>query len=282
MFKQKVILLCFFIVLVLIYQLTQVSVTTLKYFPIDESATFDRTSTSLSIDQTLSNKPVLLWQLKSTHQPESFLAHDVGLLYQNGVLKGIQSSWSQNDNQLNQSISLSPKSNYLYQAISYHYLELHQSSNKINSNYQLSEAELYVLESNQSEPEFFQTPKTDQEHVSAQKIQQKINAFLTENWTRLIDDYDIDRQVYLEIPLSHLSDYKDKPLPGLTMTESKRVIAQLWEGLYQNYIIPSKEQQSHGGIMPIILLDKNLDHLYVLFINGDGENQQLIQKLSLN
>ena len=282
MSKWRTFLISLFILVIMIIQLNQLTVTTLKYFPIDDTALFLTTSTILSIDVKENNQPSLSWRIDSEHQTESFLAHDVGLLYQNGKLKGLQSKWSQKDSHLEQMISLVPEKNNYYQAISYHYLELHPSENKINSNYQLSTDQLFIVEDNRKQSDYFKIPESPLEKKLAEALEDSTQIYLQERWTDLINNYEIDRHQYIEIPLVNLDEYQDKPLPGLNINDSKRVIAQLWEGLYENYIIPNKQQKNHGADMPLILLDKNKDHLFVLFNDGENVKQKLIQKLSVD
>lgn len=279
MLNRKTLFICGLIIIMIIFKWTQPSITTLKYFPIDEEISFSKATTSLKLAE---KKPLLIWQVESNHQTTPYLNHDVGLLYRNGQLKGVQSKWTQSQNGMIQSIELNPDQNSFYQAISYHYLELHQSASQIRSYYQMSAAQLFIINQSGQPLYSFETPNTRQEEQSAHSLESMTHEQLNEAWTAWIDFYDLNRKLYDEIPLIDLQYYQSEPLPGLTMTDTRRIIAQLWEGLYKNYVLPnSQEQLNHSSMMPLILLDKNLDHLIVLFTDQEQNEQQLIQKLNV-
>lgn len=278
--KITILFVSLLLIVIIIYQLNNLTTTTLNYFPIDFEVSFSEVSTIIEQKQSNDQKSNICWQIQSTHEAESYLDHDVGLLFQNGQLVSVQSKWSQAERQLFQETKLTAQPKSLYQAISYHYLELHQPAGQIMSANQMSTAQLYVV--NQNEADSFETPKTMQEKIEAKKIMNRMNRSLENNWTELIDYYSIDRERYDQIPLIELAQFQVNPLPGLTESDSKRVIAQLWEGLYKNYLLRMTEQQISGGFMPIIMLDKNHDHLLVLYTDHQGNHEQLKQKLSIN
>lgn len=108
------------------------------------------------------------------------------------------------------------------------------------------------------------------------------NRRLKQSWAELIFYFSINEDSYDQIPLIDLAQFQVTPLPGLTESDSKRVIAQLWEGLYKNYLLRMTEQQLSGGFMPLIMLDKSLDHLLVLYTDHQGNHERLMQKLMIN
>ncbi|WP_440895851.1 hypothetical protein ACS127_15070 [Amphibacillus sp. Q70] len=279
MLNRKTLLICILIIILILFKWVQPTVTTLKYFPIDEEVSFSKATTTLQLEE---KQPLLIWQVESSHQTTPYLNHNVGLLYRNGQLKGIQSKWIQNKPGMIQSIELTPDQNSFYQAISYHYLELHPSTSQIRSYYQMSATQLFIM--NQTDQPFysFATPNTKQEEQWAHSLESETSEQLNEAWTAWINYYDLNRKLYDEIPLIDLQNYQSEPLPGLTMTDTRRIIAQLWEGLYKNYILPNSQDQSdYSSMMPLILLDKSLDHLIVLFTDEEQNEQQLIQKLNV-
>ncbi|HHU19490.1 MAG TPA: hypothetical protein GXZ58_04485 [Bacilli bacterium] len=272
-----VLFLSFILIIIMAYQLNQLTITTLNYFPIDSEATFSKTATKLTVNRSDNERSILTWEIVSSHELNSYLNQDVGLLFKDGQLVSVQSKWSQTTSQLSQKTDLLALPNSLYQAISYHYLELHHPASQIMSANQMSTAQLYVTDSDS-----FQTPNTKQEKMVADKLINNTNKILEKNWSELIDYYQIDPNLYYQIPLIKLTQYQKTPLPGLTEADSNRVIAQLWEGLYKNYLLRIREQQINGGFMPLILLAKNHQHLYVLFTDDQGNYEQLIQKLNIN
>lgn len=280
--NKNTLYLCILIISVLIFKIYQPTMTTLKYFPIDEEVSFSEIATTLKLKDREAKHPYLIWQIDSSQQLSPYLKHDVGLLYQNGQLKGVQSKWTQEQKQMTQLTEFSPDKDSLYQAISYHYLEFHQTDQQIKSYYQMSTAQLFTFVRPDLSYDSFDLPKSKQEEQRAHTLETKIAEQLNVAWTTLIDHFEINRKLYNEIPLIDLQHYQNQPLPGLSMTDTRRVIAQLWEGLYKNYIIPnSQEVLMNDNVMPLILLDKNLDHLIVLFTDHKQNEQQLIQNLNV-
>lgn len=278
--KITILFVSLLLIVVIIYQLNNLTITTLNYFPIDSEVSFSDVATTIKQKQSDDQKPIICWQIQSTHEAVSYLDHDVGLLFRNGQLVSVQSKWSQQERQLFQETKLTAQPKSFYQAISYHYLELHQSEEQITSANQMSTAQLYVV--NQNESASFETPKTMQEKSEAKKIMNRMNRSLENNWAEVIDYYSIDQERYDKIPLIELAQFKVLPLPGLTETDSTRVIAQLWEGLYKNYLLRMTEKQISGGYMPLIMIDKDHDHLLVLYTDHQGNHERLMQKLMIN
>lgn len=280
--RQRLIFLSIFLMIIVTVQLLQPSTEVLKYFPIDEDASFSQLSTSLNFQESIDNQSQLIWKIESRHDQPAYLSQDVGLLYENGKLKGIQSKWRQDQKELKQSIDFKPKSDSLYQTISYHHLELHQESNPISSQHQMTEAQLYVFPKSNSSILSFNYPRTDNEKRSADHLDEEILKYLNQTWSELMDDYEIKRDLYYQIPLINLTNYQETPLANMSMTDTRRIIAQLWEGLYKNYILPNRQVELiEPSVIPLILLDKDLDHLIVLFTDHNGDNQQLFQQLNI-
>ena len=92
--KYKVIILSLFLLIVIYYQLSQLTVATIKYFPLDTEAEFSDVSTTLNLIDQDNQIPKLQWKIQSQHQQDSYLDQNVGLLYENGRLIGIQSKWA--------------------------------------------------------------------------------------------------------------------------------------------------------------------------------------------
>ena len=66
----------------------------------------------------------------------------------------------------------------------------------------------------------------------------------------------------------------------MSQQETNVLIGRLWEGIYKNYVIPASESSENQleSYIPLILIDKQNTHLYVLFeLNGGRE--QLIQRI---
>src|SRR5699024_3141554 len=92
------------------------------------------------------------------------------------------------------------------------------------------------------------------------------------HWNQLIDYYHINESNYTSVPLNQLVIFEKQNIPSLSHKETKRVMGQLWEGLYKNYIIHITDKKSHENphFMPLIMIDKDHTHLLVLFeLNGE-------------
>ncbi|WP_067836927.1 hypothetical protein [Amphibacillus sediminis] len=260
--------------------LSSMSVNTLKYFPIDPETKFTTAQTDLVLKE-LENQTVLSWIVESNLEKPAYLRQDVSLLFENGQLKGIQSKWIQDEQKIVQEASLALKDSQLYQTISYHYAELHGESNDIKSINKMTTNFLYIIDDTFRPAYAFKNPSTPRQEHWVETLQQMTNQQLDYHWTELINHFNIDRKQYLEIPLIELSDYAEKPLLDLDQARQNRVIAQLWEGLYQNYILPFKvAQKVEHSLMPLILVSKQSDHLIVVYEDLEGNKKQLIQRIA--
>ncbi len=262
------------------HQLLSPTNITMKYFPIDQQATFEETKTALTLSQNGIDQPLLIWESTSQIAEPSFLRHDASLLFQNGQLKGIQSKWIQEATDIRQTASVETHDNQYFQSISYHYSEIHSNTDQINSNHQLSSDHIYVIDDPFAKAYAFKNPESDQEQHWASTLNHTTAQQLDFHWTSLIDHFNIDRSKYYEISLLDWTAYQYEPLPQLTLELTKRVTAQLWEGLYKHYIIPFKvAQKIEESFVPLILLDKNGEYLFVLFQDVNGDMQQLVQQI---
>lgn len=240
----------------------------ITYFPIDEHTRFLFTTTDLKpIKTSDENTDQFIWKSQSKSDKPLYLRQDISLLYENGYFKGLLSKWSEQTDTVELQKTINHKKNNLYQAISYHYGEVHHNENIINSIQQMSSTDF--LSSNHSIGE---SPETQSQIISSQ-----ISTF----WNQVIEDYDIDKSLYLAVPLTNLDYYNSKTLPLLTSEETDKVIGQLWEGLYKNYIIPitaTKPNQAPHHV-PMVLFDKESRHLIILF-ELDRHVQKLFQRYS--
>lgn len=262
------------------HQLLSPTNKTMKYFPIDQQATFEETKTALTLSQNGADQPLLIWETTSQTAEPVFLRHDASLLFQNGQLKGIQSKWIQDATDIKQTASIETHDNQYFQSISYHYSEIHTNSDQINSIHQLSNDHIYVINDPFDKAYAFKVPDSEQDNHWVSTLNHTTAQQLDFHWTHLINHFNIDRNAYYEIPLLDWTAYQHDPLPGLTLETTKRVTAQLWEGLYKHYILPFKvAQKIEESFVPLILLEKKGDHLLVLFQDVNGEKQQLIQRI---
>lgn len=240
---------------------------TLTYFPEDNLDTFISSETNLKL---LDNKE-LLWTTSSMTKEDPYLRQDVSLLYVNGQFKGVVNLWKQSEKQLFQEKKIPLENDELYETITFHHSEIHRNENDITSIQQMSHDQLFVYKLNGTNYTSFHQPANEIEEKIKNKFSNKTNKSLHLKWQSLINHFNIDQRKYELIPLTELYQYNKKPLASLSDKETNRVIGQLWEGLYKNYIIPitTNHHDSSSHVIPLILIDKNNTHLYVLYeLNG--------------
>lgn len=253
--QNKLLLIASFaMIFVLIFlQNSKEKIPVLNYFPIDEEASFDIAHTNLTINK---EKNIVNWNSQSISNSPFYLRQDISLLYENGYFKGIQSKWVEDTDTIELTQSIKYNANHSYEAISYHHGEIHHNDSAINGIQEMSAARL-----NQS------TKITDQQII--------------DQLNDLFDYYDIDYHSYVLLPLTQLAKYNNENISSFSKQETDKIIGQLWEGLYKNYVIPLLENKknSQKDFMPVILLDKQMSHLIVLF-KLNGQNEMLIQQFS--
>lgn len=266
-----------FLIMMVSLSIKMNSIPTITFFPIDYNEGFESTQTNLDLNE---DKNTISWRSFSKSKDPLYLRQDISLLYANGQLKGVLNKWDENTNviQLNRNI-LMQKDSFL-QAISYHHGEIHHNSEQINSIHRMSTDYLYVVKSphstftsfKKSNESFDVTWKQLLDDVSEQRLQKK--------WSEWINHHNIKKNNYTVLPLYELHQLNKNNLPQLDESQTDKVIGQLWEGLYKNYVIPIMENNNNNfpkSFMPIVLFDKKNTHLLVLF-NIDDENKILLQK----
>ncbi|GAA0482407.1 hypothetical protein GCM10008986_04090 [Salinibacillus aidingensis] len=257
----------------------------IKYFPFDEDIKFTDHSTNLSlISQTDEDSYKLQWDIQSNLEQDIYLRQDVSLLFVDGKLKGILNQWKEKANELKQETLLNGEDSSHYEAITLHHGELHYPDDVIKSIQKMSHDELYVIDSPHSPLESFKEPGNSNEKEWKKTLNRTKSQALNHYWNELMRHYELSSEDYLEIPLADLWQYQQKTLPTLTRKQTDQVIGQLWEGLYQNYIIgiKSHQDQEYNAIntyMPLILVDKKGKFIYVLFRDESGQNHRLIQRV---
>lgn len=247
----------------------------MKYFPIDNQHEFENASTTISYLPN-NNKNNILWQTNSKTTIPQYLRQDVSLLYENGLFKGIQQKWQQDVAKITLEKSFNIKNPSLLMAISFHHAEIHHEDETISSIQQMTSDQLYY----NGKSTIFNQPKTKSETEFANKINEKNNQYLTTVWDNWMSYFQINKEDYRPIPLTDLVVYQDKNLKHFSMSQTEKIIGQLWEGLYENYItllIDGQEKNHHP--MPTILLANDDSHLIVLYEIND-EKMRLIQNIS--
>jgi hypothetical protein len=244
----------------------------ITFFPIDPKVNFIKTETILSP----LNKPAytILWTIHSTLDQKAYLRQDAGLLYANGRLAGKLSDWKQKTAVSIQNSQLSTQKSTLLQAITFHHAELHEKGNQIFSSQAMSEDQLYVIHSNPIKT--FKVPSSKDEEQWKQRLDGETERMLQLSWNKGIRYFSIPLKNYEVFPLSQFHEKSKTTLPGFNKTETEKVVGNLWEGLYKNYILGIKKTDGTivspiGSTIPLILLAKDKTHLLVLTETGKGE-----------
>lgn len=249
----------------------------MKYFPPDDNVFFDNVETNINL---VKNTDEIEWSVESTSSDVAYLRQDVSLLYENGKFKGVLNKWRQNVDHLDLSKRFYQANSSLLKAISFHHGEIHDPNDQISSIQKMTSNQLYFINDSNTIYSFHE-PSNANEKKWERDLNKMTNQQLESHWNKLINQLDIAINDYDRIPLTELAQYENKPLPGRTEAETKKIIGQLWEGLYKNYILLLKEEENlqDKHYMPLILLAKNNDHLLVIF-ELNNKNQKLIQKIA--
>lgn len=254
----------------------------ITYFPPDDAVTFSEAASHLSLSSPTGNDSYEInWTSSSLSDKPMYLRQDVSLLFDNGRLLGLRSEWEQDTDRIKIREKVSREDSSFYEVVSFHHGEIHYPNDQIKSIQQMSQDQLYVIDSPASTLDSFTTPEGEFEKEWQHRLERTMKQQLLYEWQQLFAHYQIDTDAYLAVPLTSLPKYRDEPLPSMTQEQTAKIIGQLWEGLYKNYIIPAANTkgESLDSYVPIILFHKEKNHLLVLF-ELNGEKQRLIQSYS--
>lgn len=258
------------------------------FFPLSEEIEFTEAITTLSlIGKKSSDKHVLEWDVHSKTNEEIYLRQDLSLLFVDGKLTAKLAEWEDQSQMLAQYEKVTGEDSNLYEAVSFHYGEVHVNDDAIESVQQMSQDYLYVIDSSFSKLSSFRVPSTDEEkewkdildHIQSQQLQYK--------WDRLFDHFKIDPSMYEQIPLTDLPSYNSKLFPGFTEKQTQTIIGTLWEGLYKEFFLGLKRKDGSvedplGSSVPLILIAKDRSHLRVLIEGKNGYPYQLYQRITMS
>lgn len=251
------------------------NVPTVKYFPLHDVNTFTKSETTLQVDE---REREVEWTVFSKSSVPMYLRQDISLLYINGMFHGVFSAWRQQISELEQHKTFPLIENGYYDTISYHHGEIHEE-NTISSIQAMSSAQLFTFKRN-DKVVFFSEPKTKIQREMATSLRHETDKVLQEHWRKLIRALDIDVSTYDCIPLTAWTQIgENSTFTRLSASTQQRVIGQFWEGLYKNYILLLQERQDVFHYVPLILLDKNVRELRIIY-ELNGKPNQLIQRIS--
>ncbi|MBB6454272.1 hypothetical protein HNQ94_002747 [Salirhabdus euzebyi] len=257
----------------------------IKFFPLDETKSFEESKTELKLlTQTDEDSYKIGWNMYSTMDKPVYLRQDVSLLFVDGKLKGILNQWKEEASTLKQETIFNGEDSSHYEAISFHHGEIHYPDDLIKSMQLMTHDHLYIIDSPHSALESFKEPIEQNEKEWKKTLDNTKYQHLNYYWTQLMQHYDLNKTDYLEIPLTELWKFNEKAFPTLTVEQTQQVVGQLWEGIYKNYITGIKTQDDPNGkplntYMPLILVDKKGQYLFVLFEDHQGQKHRLIQRI---
>lgn len=280
----KLIVLCTFITMIIIFSRERNSIQTITYFPIDPTATFLYAETKMTnVKKTGKNQYSLLWRIESMLDQNAYLRQDIGLLYANGRLVAKANKWQENVDVIFQEQKLIEEGAKLLQAISFHQAELHRNHEHISSAQKESKDEEYIVPTSNSVLTFKQPKTKEQAHIK-NDLDQMINSELVESWKSGLKTFHIDQNKYTSFPLTSLSEFETKPIPGFSKQKTEQIIGRLWEGLYKNYFLGIKTRNGTivnpiSSTIPLILIANDHTHILVIFQTQDQESVLLRQNI---
>lgn len=269
------------IALCLYYISFQKDLTTIQFFPIDDSLHFTEADTKIQ-HNTKQPANEFVYITYSNSSEKTYLRQDISFLYGNGLFIGMLQHWKQNTDviSLHQDFSI-PMSAYL-QAISFHHAEIHpKDTEKIYSIQQMSTDSLYIIK-NGVEVSSFKEPTTATELKFSNQITPEIDQRLLDHWQKLEQFFVVNSEDYTRIPFTSIDPLLSEGLSLKTSTIKEQIIGQLWEGIYREYgLLLSEQRQPLAHYMPLILLAKDQSHLLFLF-EINQEKYKLLQEFPLN
>ncbi|WP_413380185.1 hypothetical protein [Alkalihalobacillus sp. 1P02AB] len=211
---------------------------TLTYFPPDPNTRYIEIRTELDLSSVKNEKEyVLTWETHSMLDQKSYLRQDVSLLFEDGFLKDVLSTWKENTEAILQTKEVTGEESGRYQAITFHYAELHQGNDSIKSAQALSHDELYVIDSPLSKIYAFKEPQTLEEKESKRTIDYIITQKQHYDRQELLKYFNLNPENYIAIPLTDLPLYLEEGFPGIPKEKTTDFLGGLWEGLYKEYVL---------------------------------------------
>jgi hypothetical protein len=256
------------------------SVPTITYFPLEYGTSFVDAETKLENTNEDGSKASysINWDVTSKTEEVMYLRQDVSLLFGNGQVLGMRSQWKEDADTIHFSENIKEENELKWESITFHYGEIHKNEDSIRSIQKLSQDTMFVIKENNAYNSFHKPETTNQANSKA-KLDTLTQKKLLAHWQDLLFHFHLDINDYYSIPLTDLYEYQAKAFPSFDKRSTDRIMGQLWEGIYKNYIIPyigSKEKLE--GYIPLILIEKEGNHLLVLF-EMNGQKEKLIQKI---
>ncbi|KMK76659.1 hypothetical protein AB990_12230 [Alkalihalobacillus pseudalcaliphilus] len=251
---------------------------TLTFFPPDPDRSFIEALTQLELKSATNEKGYeLAWLSKSMLDQEAYLRQDVSLLYKDGYLIEILSNWKENTDALLQSKNIVGNESGLYEAITFHYAEIHHQNEDIKSAQALTNDWLYVIDSPLEKVHSFKEPQSLAEKENKRTIDYIVNQKQEYELTQLLKTFQLNQEDYVTSSVTDLESTLAS-IPQLSKEKTTAIMGGLWEGLYREYVhgIRLNNGQvisAQGSTMPTILFPKDISQgeLFVVFKTKSGE-----------
>ncbi|AOH55705.1 hypothetical protein ABE28_015195 [Peribacillus muralis] len=255
---------------------------TITYFPIDSSLHFEHASTLLTPKENGGSAYSITWRVTSALDRPAYLRQDVSLLYTNGKLTGALKNWRQNKQELSQKAKAKESESGRYDAVTFHYAEVHPSETIFTSAQQLSKDKIYAI----TTPSFqyFHRPISEEQIEWKKTLDSLTNQTVQDGLEKASHAYQINLEQYNIIPLTDLPDKKNQWLSAFPSFKREEIVGKLWEGLYKDYVLGVKKEDgstvnAQGSTIPLLLIAQNQRELLVLFTLRDGTPIMLRQEL---
>ena len=276
------ILLLVTVIIMIYFSTTRQAEETIIFFPIDPTLHFEDAATHVTA-KTVNNKTYQVqWQTRSTLAEPAYLRQDVSLLYKNGNLIGILNKWKQHEQTIIQKDKQKERDSARYDAVTFHYAEVHPNKDTFTSVQQMSQAKLYAI----TTPSFetFQRPVSAEQQQWQSVLDNNLNARLASRLNKSLTYFHIDKSQYETISLIELPTKANHIFRTFPSAKREEIIGKLWEGIYKHYILGIKTEDGTvlpvaGSSIPQILVAKDQSELLVLFTLQDGTPFMLRQQL---
>ncbi|WP_340371716.1 hypothetical protein [Peribacillus sp. FSL E2-0218] len=280
--KYTVLLLLTTIFVILYFSNNERAEETIIFFPIDSSLHFEHASTHLMPKENGGSSYTITWRVSSALDRPAYLRQDVSLLYTNGKLTGALKNWRQNKQELSQKAKAKESESGRYDAVTFHYAEVHPSETIFTSAQQLSKDKIYAI----TTPSFqyFHRPLSEEQIEWKKTLDSLTEQTVQSGLEKASQAYHINLDQYNIISLTDLPDKKNQWLSAFPPFKREEIVGRLWEGLYKGYVLGIKKEDgstvnAQGSTIPLLLMAKNQRELLVLFTLKDGTPIMLRQDL---
>jgi len=268
-----------------VFQQNQIAKESITYFPIDPSVSFPKAATSIQLQKQRYDAYSIEWETTSNLNKRAYLRQNMSLLYANGKLVSKMGEWKQNTMELSEKKTVVEKESKKFEAISFHYAEIHDKDEHIFSSQKITKDFLYVVNSQYDhQAKAFRNAETEDEQAWEKLLDSQTKEYLHYYFNQSIKKNQLALKQYpLRLLLTDFEKFNEEPLKGFTQKQTAKIIGQLMEGLYKNYFLGIRTINGNivdpiGSTIPIILIGK--DHLLVAFTTKDGESVILRQQIS--